>query len=76
MKEGNIMPNETQNGKKEFDPTMSFSFFGSWLETVERLRESQGVEAAYNLFISIANYSMYYDTPILRMVLSLQYSGL
>lgn len=57
------MPNKTQNEKKEFDPTMSFSFFGSWLETLERLRESQGVEAAYNLFISIANYSMYYDTP-------------
>lgn len=57
------MPNETQNEKKEFDPTMSFSFFGSWFETVERLRGLQGIEAAYNLFTAIANYSMYYDIP-------------
>lgn len=57
------MSSELQTEKKAFDPTMSFSFFGSWYETLERLKESQGVEVAYNLFEAIANYSRYYDAP-------------
>lgn len=57
------MSNKLQTEKEAFDPTMSFSFFGSWYETLERLKESQGVEVAYNLFEAIANYSRYYDAP-------------
>ena len=57
------MSNKLKTEKEAFDPTMSFSFFGSWYETLERLKESQGVEVAYNLFEAIANYSRYYDAP-------------
>lgn len=57
------MSDKTQTEKRPFDPAMSFAFFGSWFETLERLKESQGVEAAYNLFEAIANYSRYHDVP-------------
>ena len=57
------MSDKAQTEKRPFDPAMSFTFFGSWFETLERLKESQGVEAAYNLFEAIANYSRYYDAP-------------
>ena len=57
------MSNKAQTEKRPFDPAMSFTFFGSWFETLERLKESQGVETAYNLFEAIANYSRYYDAP-------------
>ena len=57
------MIDKAQTEKKPFDPAMSFAFFGSWFEALERLKESQGVEAAYSLFEAIANYSRYYDAP-------------
>lgn len=49
--------------RKDFDQTMSFSVFGTWVDAIERIKKAQGTEAAYALFEAIANYSMYYDTP-------------
>ena len=57
------MPDEMKPTKKPYDPTMSFSFFGSWFDTLERVKELHGVEAAYNFFEAIANYSMYHEVP-------------
>ena len=57
------MPDEMKSEKKPYDPTMSFSVFGSWFSTLERVKESQGIEAAYNFFEAIANYSMYHEVP-------------
>lgn len=57
------MNDGTKPEKKPYDTTMSFSVFGSWFETMERLRVSQGVEVAYSLFTAIANYSRFYECP-------------
>lgn len=45
-----------------FDPTVSFMFFGSWVQTIENL-EPFGVEHAYRLFKAIAAYCMYDEDP-------------
>lgn len=50
--------------KKTFDPTVCFSFFGSWVKAIEALETEQDRSSkAYLLFRAIANYSMYNETP-------------
>lgn len=52
------------HNKKVFDPTICFSFFGTWLKTIERLETPQDMNSnAYRLFRAIAEYSMYDNKP-------------
>ena len=52
------------DNKKVFDPTVSFSFFGTWLNTIEKLETPQDMNSnAYRLFRAIAEYSMYDIEP-------------
>lgn len=61
----------TEN-KKAFDPTNNFTFFGSWLKSIEALETEQDMSSsAYMFFKAIAEYSMYdeipnFDNPILK----------
>ena len=52
----------TENKRKAFDPTNSFTFFGSWVRAIEAA-EKISVETAYRFFKAIAHYSMYDETP-------------
>lgn len=53
-----------QENKKPFDPTTCFTFFGSWLKSIEALETEQDKNStAYTLFKAIANYSMYDIEP-------------
>lgn len=54
---------EDKNEKRTFDPTVNFSFFGSWMSSIEAIEQANGVESAYLLFKAIANYSMYDEQP-------------
>ena len=50
--------------KKAFDPTVCFSFFGSWLNTIERLETANDQESmSFMLFKAIAYYSLYGIEP-------------
>lgn len=46
--------------KKNFDPTTCFTFFGSWLKSIEKLNNEHD---EYLLFKAIAYYSMYDEEP-------------
>ena len=48
--------------KKAFNPTICFTFFGNWVEAIERC-EKVSEHAAYRLFKAIAYYSMYDEVP-------------
>ena len=66
----------TENKRKAFDPTNSFTFFGSWVRAIEAA-EKISVETAYRFFKAIAHYSMYDETsdfednPVLSMTWNL-----
>ena len=50
--------------KKAFDPTVCFTFFGSWLKTMEALETEQDrASPLYRLFKAIARYAMYEEEP-------------
>jgi len=50
--------------KKAFDPTVCFTFFGSWLKTMEALETEQDrASPLYRLFKAIAHYAMYEEEP-------------
>ena len=49
--------------KKVFDSTVCFTFFGSWVETIEEVNNCLGESAAFFLYSAIANYSMYGVDP-------------
>ena len=49
--------------KKAFDPLVCFTFFGSWARTINKIEEQMGVEAAYTMYVAIAEYSMYATDP-------------
>ena len=50
--------------KKAFDSTVCFSFFGSWLNTLERLETANEKNSmSYMLFKAIAYYSLYGIEP-------------
>ena len=54
----------TTNSKETpFDPTVSFMFFGTWVQSIELLHHSKGVDAAFYLFMAIAEYCMYDEEP-------------
>lgn len=54
----------TESLKKAFDPTINFTVFGSWVNTIETLEtEADKNCQAYLLFKAIANYSMYGESP-------------
>lgn len=46
--------------KKNFDPTTCFTFFGSWMKSIEKLNNEHD---EYLLFKAIAYYSMYDEEP-------------
>ncbi len=48
--------------RKKFDPTVSFMFFGSWVEAI-KLIEQAGIELAYRMFLGIAGYCMFDEEP-------------
>lgn len=55
---------ELQNiRKKTFDPTVTFSVFGSWVKAVESVEQVDGIEGAYMLCKAISHYSMYGEEP-------------
>lgn len=51
-----------ENKRKIFDPTNSFTFFGSWVNAIEKA-EKVSIETAYRFFKAICYYSMYDETP-------------
>lgn len=56
----------TDTQKKElkaFDATVSFTFFGSWVDAISDIEEDYGVESAHILYKSIADYSMFGLVP-------------
>lgn len=55
------MINNTE--KRPFDPTVSFTFFGTWVKTIEGVKKQLGDSAAYALYSAIAEYSMYTTEP-------------
>ena len=57
------MSMDNKNDKRAFDPTVNFSFFGSWMNSIEAIEQASGAEAAYMLFKAIAYYSMYDEQP-------------
>lgn len=57
------MSMDNKNEKRAFDPTVNFSFFGSWMNSIEATEQASGAEAAYMLFKAIAYYSMYDEQP-------------
>lgn len=53
--------NKVQN---TFDPTICFTFFGTWVKSIEELETEQDRSSqAYLLFKAIADYSMYGKEP-------------
>lgn len=51
-------------GQTTFDPTVCFTFFGSWVKSIESLETEQDhLSKAYLLFKAIADYSMYGKEP-------------
>lgn len=68
--------NYDNSEKKPFDPTVCFTFFGSWFATIEQMETNQDlVSPAYMLFKAIANYALYglepgeeYDCPELKHI--------
>lgn len=55
---------ESVSMKKEFDPTICFSFFADWLEVIEETETEADYESeSYMLFKAIANYGLYGETP-------------
>ena len=48
--------------RKAFDPTVKFSFFGSWVTSIESL-ERADIQTAYRFFKAIAHYAMYEEEP-------------
>lgn len=51
-----------ESAKKEFDPLVSFMFFGTWLDAIEAIERADTL-TAYKFFKAIANYSMYGEEP-------------
>lgn len=49
--------------KIAFDSTVCFTFFGSWVETIEEVKKYLGESAAFCLYSAIADYSMYGVEP-------------
>ena len=51
--------NKTECETKEFDRSVCFSFFKSYLEQGEKVNKLYGAEAAYNYFIALIEYGLY-----------------
>lgn len=50
--------------KKPFDSTVCFTFYGSWVRTIEQLEmDAEENSLAYKLFKAIADYSLYGVEP-------------
>lgn len=50
--------------RKDFDSTICFTFYGSWIEAITSLEtDADRCSPAYMLFKAIANYSMYDEEP-------------
>ena len=48
------------DNKKPFDSTVCFTFYGSWVRTIEQLEmDAEENSLAYKLFKAIADYSLY-----------------
>lgn len=52
----------TENKRKNFDPTNSFTFFGSWYYTAEDL-EKVSIETSQRFYKAICRYSMFDEEP-------------
>lgn len=52
----------TENKRKNFDPTNSFTFFGSWYYTAEDL-EKVSIETSQKFYKAICRYSMFDEEP-------------
>ncbi len=52
------------DNKKPFDSTVCFTFYGSWVRTIEQLETAaEDNSIAYKLFKAIADYSLYDTEP-------------
>ena len=60
--------NKTECETKEFDRSVCFSFFKSYLEQGEKVNKLYGAEAAYNYFIALIEYGLYQKekTPLMQ----------
>ena len=47
---------------RPFDPTVSFMFFGTWVQAIEGIKQVD-TELAYRMFKAIADYCMYDEDP-------------
>ena len=49
--------------RKRFDPTVCFTFYGTWVESLRTIEELQGADEAFYVFKAIANKAMYDEEP-------------
>lgn len=52
-----------ESTRKAFDSTVCFTFFGSWVEAIDEVKNYMGESAAFCLYSAIADYSMYGVEP-------------
>ena len=52
-----------ENSKKAFDSTVCFTFFRTWVESIQDVKDYMGETAAFCLYSAIADYSMYDIEP-------------
>ena len=55
--------NSTSIEKKQFDPSVAFMVFGSWVKAIQVISDQVGESAALAFFFAIADYSMYDADP-------------
>ena len=50
---------EDKGHETEFDRSVGFMCFESWIETAEQIRNEHGKETAFDFLMMIANYALY-----------------
>lgn len=56
--------NNVTKKRKSFDPSVCFTFFGSWVKSIEAMETEQDrTSKAYRMFKAIADYSMHDEEP-------------
>ena len=54
---------ESETKRKKFDPTICFTFFGTWMKQILEIKEKYDCETAMELVEAIGNAAMYDEEP-------------
>jgi len=58
---------------QDFDRSVCFTFFNSYLEQAKQVQEIYGSQTAYEYFVALSEYGLYQkdaDNPIIKMLIS------